>query len=88
MEEQPFSMLTRGADSNPARVEAREEVHTTGDIYFQIFKLNGFSLSVEAHFLPVHINTALNREGVELQFNQSYRFEVTTNPLGKHYITV
>jgi hypothetical protein len=28
----------------------------------------------------------LNREEVELQFNQSYRFELTTNPLGKHYI--
>jgi hypothetical protein len=34
MEEQPFSTLTREADLNPARVKAREEVHTTGDIYF------------------------------------------------------
>jgi hypothetical protein len=39
-------MLTRGADSNPARVIAREEVHTTGDIYFQIFKFNGVALSI------------------------------------------
>jgi hypothetical protein len=71
MEEQPFSTLTRGADSNPARVKAREEVCTTGHL-FQIFKLNGFSLSGEAHALPVQINTALNREGVKLTFNQSY----------------
>jgi hypothetical protein len=44
------------------------------------------SLSIETHVLPVQIVPALNREGVELTFNQSYRFEVTTNPLGKHYI--
>jgi hypothetical protein len=25
-------------------------------------------------------------EGVELTFNQSYRFKLTTNPLRKHYI--
>jgi hypothetical protein len=57
------------------------------NIYFQILKLNGFLLSIEAHLLPVQINTALNREGVELKFNQSYQFELTTNPLGKHYIS-
>jgi hypothetical protein len=87
MEEQPFSTLTRGADSNPARVKAREEVHTTGDIYFKHLRTTGFSLSGEIHVLPVQINTALNQEGVELTFNQSYQFEITTNPLGKHYIT-
>jgi hypothetical protein len=37
--------------------------------------------------LPVQISIALNQEGVELTFNQSYRFEVTTVPLGLHYIT-
>jgi hypothetical protein len=57
------------------------------NIYFQIFKLNEFLLSIKAHVVLDQINPALNREGVELQFNQSYRFEVTTNPLGKHYIT-
>jgi hypothetical protein len=57
------------------------------NIYFQIFKLNGFLLSIEAHVVLYQINPVLNREGVELQFNQSYQFEVTTNPLGKHYIT-
>jgi hypothetical protein len=51
------------------------------------FKLNGFSLSIETDVIPVQINMALNREGVELPFNQSYRFEVTTNSLGKYYIT-
>jgi hypothetical protein len=44
-------------------------------------------LSIETHGLQVQIIPALNREGVELQFNQSCRFEITTNPLGKHYIT-
>jgi hypothetical protein len=48
IEEQPFSTLTRGADSNPARVIAREEVHMTGNIYFQIFKYNGVALSIES----------------------------------------
>jgi hypothetical protein len=43
-------------------------------------------LSTEAHVVLDQINPALNREGVKLQFNQSYRFELTTNPLGKHYI--
>jgi hypothetical protein len=64
-----------------------EKCGTTENIYFQIFKLNGFYLSIEAHVLPDQINTALNREGAELTFNQSYRFEVTTVPLGLHYIT-
>jgi hypothetical protein len=45
------------------------------------------TLSIETHVLPVQIIPVLNREGVELQFNQSYRFEVTTVPLGLHYIT-
>jgi hypothetical protein len=57
-----------------ANTGEHERCGTTGDIYFQIFKFNG-------------VNKALNREGVELPFNQSYRFEVTTNSLGKHYIT-
>jgi hypothetical protein len=59
----------------------------SGTIEFQIFKYIGFVMSIEAHVLLVQMNTALNRKGVELPFNQSYRFEVTTNPLGKHYIT-
>jgi hypothetical protein len=80
-------MFSRSAESNPARVKARESVAQLGDIYFQIFKLNGFAWSIETDVIPVQINTALNQEGVELTFNQSYRFEVTTNPLGKHYIT-
>jgi hypothetical protein len=44
------------------------------------------SMSIETHIMPVQIIPALNREGVELPFNQSYRFELTTNPWGKHYI--
>jgi hypothetical protein len=44
-------------------------------------------LSIETDVLPVQINTALNQEGVKLPFDQSYQFEITTNPLGKHYIT-
>jgi hypothetical protein len=43
-------------------------------------------MRIETHVMPVQIIQALDREGVELQFNQSYRFELTTNPLGKHYI--
>jgi hypothetical protein len=64
-----------------------EKCGTTENIYFQIFKLNGFSLSIEAHVPLVQINTALDREGVELPFNQSHLTEVTTVPLGLHYIT-
>jgi hypothetical protein len=56
-------------------------------IYTQIDQRTLSALSVEKHVLPVEIIPALNREGVELQFNQSYRSEITTNPLGKHYIT-
>jgi hypothetical protein len=56
------------------------------NMYLQILKLNGLLLSIAAHALVDHINPALNREGVELTFNQSYQFEITTNPLGKHYI--
>jgi hypothetical protein len=44
-------------------------------------------MSIDTDVLPVQIIKALNREGVELPFNQSYQFEVTTNPFGKHYIT-
>jgi hypothetical protein len=52
-------------------------------IYTQI---NLRTLSIQTHALPLQIIPALNREGVELQFNQSYQFKLTTNPLGKHYI--
>jgi hypothetical protein len=57
-----------------------------GTIEFQIFKYIGFVMSTEAHVILNQINTALNREGVKLPFNQSYRSKLTTNPLGKHYI--
>jgi hypothetical protein len=76
-----------GAESNPARVITREVRHDRENVTFQICKHNRFALSIETDVLPVQINTALNREGVELTFNQSYRFEIATNPLGKHYIT-
>jgi hypothetical protein len=45
------------------------------------------SLSIKTDVLPFQSNIALNREGVKLPFNQSYRSEVTTVPLGLHYIT-
>jgi hypothetical protein len=57
------------------------------EFYFHLFRKHRVSLSIETDVLPVHIIIALNREGVELQFNQSYRSEVTTVPLGLHYIT-
>jgi hypothetical protein len=57
-------------------------------IIFQIFKLNGFPLSIEAHIIINQMNTASNGEGVELQFHQSYWFKLTSNPLGKHYINL
>jgi hypothetical protein len=87
MEEAPFSTLVRGAESNPARVLSPEVWHDWKYFLYHIVELDGVTLSIETDVLPVQINTALNREGVELQFNQSYRFEITTNPLGKHYIT-
>jgi hypothetical protein len=87
IEEQAFSTLTRGAESNPARVSSRRSVARLEENNFQIFSLNGFSLSIETDVIPVQINIALNREGGKLTFNQSYQFEVTTVPLGLHYIT-
>jgi hypothetical protein len=86
MEELPFSTLTRGADSNPARVLSRQSVARLKIFIFVYTKIDRRTLSVGTHVLPVQITPALNREGVKLPFNQSYRFEITTNPLGKHYI--
>jgi hypothetical protein len=82
IEELPFSTLTRGAGLNPARVKAREK----RCIYFHIFKYINLPLSIETHTVPIQISTSLNREGVELQFDQSYQFEITTDPIGSHYI--
>jgi hypothetical protein len=87
MEEQPDSTLTRGAESNPARVLWREVWHDRKYLFTTNIRIRWISLSIETDVLLVQINTALNREGVELTFNQSYRLEITTNPLGKHYIT-
>jgi hypothetical protein len=81
MEEQPFPMLTRGAGINTRSVARLKE------FYLHLFRKYRVPLSIETDVLPAHINIALNREGVELQFNQSYRSEVTTVPLGLHYIT-
>jgi hypothetical protein len=74
------------AESNPTRVITQEVRHDWKFFTFHTFKHNVFTLSNEAHVVLDQINTALNREGVELQFNQSYRSKFTTNPLGKHYI--
>jgi hypothetical protein len=79
--------VARGADSNPARVQAQDKVHTTERILVSYTKNRWASLSIETDVLPVQIIIALNQEGVKLLFNQSYRFEVTTVPLGLHYIT-
>jgi hypothetical protein len=47
--------VNTGVESNPARVIAREVRHDWKNVIFQIFKLNGFSLSIEAHVLSVQI---------------------------------
>jgi hypothetical protein len=41
-------------------------------LIFKYSNMYQLPLSTEAHFVSVQINTALNREGVELPFNQSY----------------
>jgi hypothetical protein len=86
MEEHAFSTLTRGAESNPARVLSQKGVARLKIFTFIYNQIDRRTLSNETHVLPVQIISALNREGVEQQFNQSYRSELTTNPLGKHYI--
>jgi hypothetical protein len=50
-------------------------------------KKHRYPLSIETSLLPVQFNTALDQEGVKLPFVHSYKSKVTTNPLGKHYIT-
>jgi hypothetical protein len=69
-------------ESTPARVLAR----TTERILFYFIKKCPISLSIGALLLPVRISTALNWEEVKLAFDQSYQFEITTDPLGSHYI--
>jgi hypothetical protein len=86
MEEEPFSTLARGAESNPARVLLRQSVARLKIFIFSYIKNDRHVLSDETHVLPVQIIQALTREAVKLTFNQSYRFELTTNPLGKLYI--
>jgi hypothetical protein len=86
MEEEPFSTLARGAESNPARVFSRQSVARLKIFIFSYTQINRRTLSIETHVLPIQIIPALNRKGVELTFIQSYRFELTTNPLRKHYI--
>jgi hypothetical protein len=80
MEELPFSTLAIGAESNPARVLSRQNVARLKILKLIYTQINRCTLCIETHVLPVQIIPALNREGVELQFNQSYRFELTTNP--------
>jgi hypothetical protein len=86
MEELPFSTLALGAESNPARVLSRQSVARLKIIKLIYTQINRCTLCIEAHVLPIQIIPALNQEGVELQSNKSYWFELTTNPLGKHYI--
>jgi hypothetical protein len=77
-------LVNIGAEFEPGTWKSTSgEVHTNYDK----FKLIVVRMSIVKHTRPVQIRTALNREGVELPFNQSYQAEVTTNPLGKHYIT-
>jgi hypothetical protein len=73
-----------GAESEPGTCKS-----TTEEVHAELSNIQIYQhpLSIETDVSPVQINTALNREGVKLPFNQSYQFKVTTNPLGKHYIT-
>jgi hypothetical protein len=59
----------RGADSNPARVKAQEEVHTTGDIYFHLYREVKIRWVWNDARVPVQLNAELNWEGVELSFD-------------------
>jgi hypothetical protein len=59
MEEQPFPTLTRGEESNPARV-LWQSVARLKNIYLQILKLNGFFLSIETDVPPDRIDLELN----------------------------
>jgi hypothetical protein len=59
MEEQPFSTLTRGAESNPARVLWRE-VARLKIFIFKYSNLNGFLMSIETDVSLVQFNSELN----------------------------
>jgi hypothetical protein len=77
-------LVNIGAEFGPGTCIITRKCDT---IHFQIFKYIGAVLSIETDVPPVQIIIALNREGFELPFDQLYQAEVTTNPLGKHYIT-
>jgi hypothetical protein len=78
--------LNNRFNPNTACVLWREMWHDWKIFIFIYDRIDRRRLSIETNVLQVQIIPALNREGVELQFNQSYRFEKTTNSLGKHYI--
>jgi hypothetical protein len=80
-------VVSIGEESNPARVLSREVWHDLKYLFSTNTSNRWISLSIETDVLPVQIKPALNREGVELRFNHSYQSEVTTVPLGLHYIT-
>jgi hypothetical protein len=79
-------ILSQEVQNRTRHVYYGEKRGTTEMFIFSYTQINQRTLSIETHVMPVQIRSALNREGVELQFNQSYQFELTTNPLGKHYI--
>jgi hypothetical protein len=69
MEEEPFSTLARGAELNPARVLLRQSVARLKILKLIYTQINRCTLCIETHALLIQIIPALNREGVELQFN-------------------
>jgi hypothetical protein len=71
----------------PGTCKSTRSVALLGEFFISLIEKYRIPLSSETDVRPVKINTALNREAVELAFNQSYRFEVTTDPIGPHYVT-
>jgi hypothetical protein len=52
----PFLTVRERCGFEPGTCNSTRSMARLKEFYFQIFKLNGFSFSIEAHVLPVQIN--------------------------------
>jgi hypothetical protein len=56
------------------------------EFFFRLLRNSELLGVLDRARVPVQFNSELNREGIEPPFDQSYQIEITTDPLGPHYI--
>jgi hypothetical protein len=82
-----FRVIRQRCGFEPGTWKSTRSVAHLKEFYFHLLRTIEFLRVSDLMVEPIQYNTAVIGEGIKLPFDQSYPVEVTTDPIGPHYIT-